>query len=124
MPTTMRTVSHRLAQGQAAGGGGGFGGEEAGGGPVAAGGGGGGGVGGEAPPAEAAAGHAGAGGAGLDGGGHGLVGLGPGEPEPVAERVVGGGQQRADRRLVAGPEQVGGVEHAVLLVDHVLGRAS
>ena len=38
--------------------------------------------------AEAAAGHAGAVCAGLDGGRDGLVGLGPGEVEPVAERVV------------------------------------
>jgi hypothetical protein len=74
--------------------------------------------------AEAAAGHAGAVCAGLDGGLDGLVGLGPGELEPVAERVVRGGQQRAEGGLVAGPEQVRGAENAALLGEDVLGQAA
>jgi len=73
--------------------------------------------------AEAAAGHAGAFCAGLDGGLDCLVGLRPGELEPVAERVVRGGQERAEGRLVAGPEQVGGFEDAALLGEDVPGHA-
>ena len=73
--------------------------------------------------AETAPGHAGAGGAGVDGGRDGLIGLGPGDPERVAQGSVRGGQQAADRRLVPGAEQVGGAQDAAALGQDVPGQA-
>ena len=69
--------------------------------------------------AEAAAGHPGAHGAGLDGSLDGLVGLGPGHLEVVAQRAVRGREQRAQGRLVAGAEQFRGPQHATGLGDDV-----
>jgi membrane-associated phospholipid phosphatase len=71
--------------------------------------------------AEAATGHAGTRGAGLDGGLDRLVGLGPGHPEVVTQRAVRGGQQLAYCGLVAGPQQLGGPQNAAVLRDDVPG---
>ena len=69
--------------------------------------------------AEAAARHAGPGRACADGRLDRLVSLRPRHLELVAERAVRGGQQGADRGLVASPEQFGRLQHAAVLGDDV-----
>jgi len=53
----------------------------------------------------------------------GLVGLGPGELVIVAQRAVRGGQQRADRGLIAGFQQVDGLQGAAFVGQDVPGQA-